>query len=197
MTFKPNDAARATATTGIEAVIDFPHIVIGGAVPETVLDEIVRRTADAYEILNTQGVTQPTFSRGTTGTNARATGAHSCPSPRVPCLRQANLIVDVNIVCKRNLRHLPRMIKEAVFPRAPVFMGAIGNPIGAPCRGARPSTGFPEPLNISDIASSSGRLFLQNSGFVISENSRTGQKALSGRAFNREHTATARKDVDY
>ena len=67
------------ATTGIGAVIDFPHIVIGGAVPETVLDEIVRRTADAYEMLNTQGITQPTFSRGTAGPNARALGASLLP----------------------------------------------------------------------------------------------------------------------
>ena len=71
--------ALARATTGIEAVIDFPHIVIGGAVPETVLDEIVRRTADAYEMLNTQGITQPTFSRGTAGPNARALGASLLP----------------------------------------------------------------------------------------------------------------------
>ena len=79
MTLKQKAAARATATTGIEAVIDFPHIVIGGAVPETVLDEIVRRTADAYEMLNTQGITQPTFSRGTAGPNARALGASLLP----------------------------------------------------------------------------------------------------------------------
>ena len=71
--------ALARATTGIEAVIDFPHIVIGGAVPEMVLDEIVRRTADAYEILNTRGITQPTFSRGTAGPNARALGASLLP----------------------------------------------------------------------------------------------------------------------
>ena len=56
-------------------MIDFPHIVIGSAVPETMLDEIVRRTADAYEILNTQGITQPTFSLGTAGPNARALSA--------------------------------------------------------------------------------------------------------------------------
>ena len=71
--------ALARATTGIEAVIDFPHVVIGGAVPETVLDEIVRRTADAYDGLNTQGITQPTFSTGTAGPNARALGASLLP----------------------------------------------------------------------------------------------------------------------
>jgi hypothetical protein len=60
-------------------VIDFPHVVIGGAVPETVLDEIVRRTTDAYDRLNTQGITQPTFSTGTAGPNARALGASLLP----------------------------------------------------------------------------------------------------------------------
>ncbi len=60
-------------------MIDFPHIVIGGAVPETVLDEIVRRTADAYGGLNTQGIRPPIFSAGTAGPSARALGASLLP----------------------------------------------------------------------------------------------------------------------
>ena len=71
--------ALAHATTGIEAVIDFPHVVIGGAVPKTVFDEIVRRTAKAYDMLNTQGINQPTFATGTAGPNARALGASLLP----------------------------------------------------------------------------------------------------------------------
>ena len=67
--------ALAHATTGIEAVIDFLHVVIGGAVPKTVLDEIVSRTAKDYDMLNTQGINQPTFATGTAGPNTRALGA--------------------------------------------------------------------------------------------------------------------------
>lgn len=72
-------SALARATAGIEAVIDFQNIVIGGAMPTTVLDKIVSQTETAFNQLNTQGITQPVFSAGSVGPNARALGASLLP----------------------------------------------------------------------------------------------------------------------
>jgi len=55
------------------------HIVIGGADPETVLDKDVRRTADAYDRLNTKDIMQPTFFAETAGLNARTLDAALLP----------------------------------------------------------------------------------------------------------------------
>ena len=72
-------AALARASAGIEAVVDFPNIVIGGAVPPAVLDQIVSQTEKAFGDLNNQGITQPEFSAGSAGPNARAIGASLLP----------------------------------------------------------------------------------------------------------------------
>ncbi|MGB2294758.1 MAG: sugar kinase, partial [Candidatus Puniceispirillum sp.] len=62
-----------------EAVVDFPNIVIGGAVPPAVLDQIVSQTEKAFGDLNKQGITRPEFSAGSAGPNARAIGASLLP----------------------------------------------------------------------------------------------------------------------
>ena len=56
-------------------MIDFPHVVIGGAVPKTIPDEIFRRTAKASDMLNTQRINQPTFATGKADPSARTLGA--------------------------------------------------------------------------------------------------------------------------
>lgn len=63
----------------IGAVINFLHIVIGGADPKTVLDEDVRRMADAYDRLNTKDIIEPTFFGESAGLNARALDAALLP----------------------------------------------------------------------------------------------------------------------
>lgn len=60
-------------------MIDFVHIAIGGADPETVLDEDIMRAADAYDRLNTKDILQPTFFAETAGLNARTLGAAPMP----------------------------------------------------------------------------------------------------------------------
>ena len=71
-------------------MIDFVHIVTGGADPETVLDEDVRRTADAYDRLNTKDIMQPTFFAEMLISMHGLLVPHSCPLPKISCSKQLN-----------------------------------------------------------------------------------------------------------
>ena len=81
-------------------MIDFVHIVIGGADPETVLDEDVRRTADAYDRLNTTDIMQPTFFAETAGLKTRTLGAALMPIAKSFLLETTEFDLQTRLLSK-------------------------------------------------------------------------------------------------
>jgi predicted NBD/HSP70 family sugar kinase len=71
--------ALAYATAAAISVIDFEAIVIDGAMPVTMRDRLVARTAQIFEGLDRRGLSEVEFTSGTVGHDARAIGAAALP----------------------------------------------------------------------------------------------------------------------
>ena len=71
--------ALAYATAAAISVIDFEAIVIDGAMPATVRDRLVARTAQTFRGLDRRGLSEVEFTPGTVGHDARAIGGAALP----------------------------------------------------------------------------------------------------------------------
>lgn len=69
----------AYAIASASSLIDFGCAMIDGWMPVQVRDELVRRTIQKANLLNTAGIELPTVRAGTIGSDARALGAASLP----------------------------------------------------------------------------------------------------------------------
>ena len=75
------DAGRALAGAVLAAcsVIDFPHVVIDGSLPATMLADLVRDTRAALAAFDSRGLRLPEIVAGTVGPQARSIGAAALP----------------------------------------------------------------------------------------------------------------------
>jgi predicted NBD/HSP70 family sugar kinase len=71
--------ALACATVAAISVIDFEAIVIDGAMPATVRDRLVARSAQIFAGLDRRGLSEVEFTTGTVGHDAGAIGAAALP----------------------------------------------------------------------------------------------------------------------
>jgi predicted NBD/HSP70 family sugar kinase len=72
-------SALAYATAAAISVIDFEAIVIDGAMPASVRDRLVARTAQIFLGLDRRGLSEVEFTSGTVGHDARAIGGAALP----------------------------------------------------------------------------------------------------------------------
>ncbi len=71
--------ALVRAASNICAIIDFSDIVIDGALPRPILDDLIKAVEHAALAQNVPGIIKPRFHKGTIGANARALGASMLP----------------------------------------------------------------------------------------------------------------------
>lgn len=86
----------AYASVASMSVIDFEAIIIDGAMPSYVRQDLVARTRAALQALDTRGLPRFTIEAGSIGIDARAMGAASLPL-------FANFIIDRDVLFKEAL----------------------------------------------------------------------------------------------
>ena len=69
----------AEAIVGACSVIDFPAVIIDGGFPPEIRRQIIEKTAEAIDNLNTKGIVRPTIVEGFVGAQARAIGGACLP----------------------------------------------------------------------------------------------------------------------
>jgi len=69
----------AEAIIGACSIIDFPAVIIDGGFPPEIRRQIIEKTADAIDNLNTKGIVRPTIIEGLVGAQARAIGGACLP----------------------------------------------------------------------------------------------------------------------
>ena len=79
-------ASIAVAICAASSTIDFEGIVVDGALPQPVVDELTRRIDGQLDVLNFSGLVRPSVIPGTIGNDARALGGailplYSCFTP--------------------------------------------------------------------------------------------------------------------
>ena len=72
-------SALAYAAVGAISVVDFEAIVIDGAMPPTVRDRLIARTAQIFAGLDRRGLSEVEFAAGAIGHDARAIGGAALP----------------------------------------------------------------------------------------------------------------------
>lgn len=69
----------AEAIIGACSVIDFPAVIIDGGFPADIRQQIIERTNECIDMLNTKGVVRPKIVEGLVGAQARAIGGACLP----------------------------------------------------------------------------------------------------------------------